>query len=52
MNLTAKVADFGLSKLISDVGAEAEGESYISTDGGAEAVSKSHVKGTLVIILY
>jgi serine/threonine protein kinase len=40
MNLTAKVADFGLSKLVSD--AEAGGKSYVSTQ----------VKGTLVIILY
>lgn len=37
MNLTAKVADFGLSKLISDGGAEAGGKSYVSTQ----------VKGTL-----
>jgi serine/threonine protein kinase len=31
VNLTAKVADFGLSKLISDGGAEAGGKGYIST---------------------
>ena len=42
MNLTPKVADFGLSKLISDGGADAEGKSFVSYE----------VKGTLVIILY
>ena len=51
MNLTPKVADFGLSKLIFDVGAKEGCKGYVSTDGGAEAVIKIQAKGTLVMIL-